>query len=179
MNVYVNVMTGSGSGQHITHFGQHLPHIEWQPSDVDNGLFASIDCYTKSMSLTNVLPPITLDVSAPVDQWPIPKTIKLDLIFCANVIHITPWKCTQGLLRGSAQLLATGGLLVTYGPYACHGVLSPQSNVEFDTSLRSQNPKWGIRDVTDLKRLAQENRLNLVSSHEMPANNKVLVFKKY
>lgn len=155
-----------------------MPYIEWQPSEVDTRLFASIDAYTKSLSLRNVLPPLALDVSAPVDQWPTTAIKDFDLILCANVIHISPWKCTEGLFKGSGRLLTRTGLLVTYGPYACDGVLSPQSNVDFDWTLRSQNPEWGVRDVTDLKRLAQTNRLELVFAHEMPANNKVLVFRK-
>ncbi|CAG2111380.1 unnamed protein product [Medioppia subpectinata] len=170
---------GSGSGQHITHLAKHLPLIRWQPSDVDTRLFESIGAHITRSGVTNVLPPLQLDVSAPFIQWPIPESPKLDLILCINVIHISPWNCTVGLFEGSASLLAAkSGLLVTYGPYATDGVLSPESNVTFDASLRRQNPEWGVRDIRDLKVLAASNGLSFVSSHEMPANNKILVFRK-
>jgi hypothetical protein len=114
-----------------------------------------------------------------VSQWPVDKQTKLDLIICSNVIHISPWNCTLGLFEGSSALLKDGtGLLITYGPYAVDGILTPESNVNFDISLRSQNPEWGVRDIRDLKQLAQKNKMTFVSMHEMPANNKLLVFRK-
>ena len=129
------------------------------------------------MNLMNVLPTIRIDVSEPVSQWQIPSSVKIDLMICINVIHISPWNCTEGLFK-SSSLLSPNGLLLTYGPYACDGVLTPESNVNFDWNLRQQNPEWGVRDLRDLKILAQNNGLALMSTYEMPANNKVLVFKK-
>jgi len=170
---------GSGSGQHVTHLAKHLPRIRWQPSDVDQTLFDSIEAYRRQSGVHNILAPIPLDVSSPAIQWPIPGSPKLDLIVCVNVIHISHWNCSLGLFEGSASLLAPNtGLLVTYGPYACDGVITPESNVIFDRSLKRQNPDWGLRDIRDLKELAAKNGLTFVSSHEMPANNKVLVFRK-
>jgi len=118
-------------------------------------------------------------VSSNVSQWGLSGSEKFDIVFCSNVIHITPWNCTLGLFEGSSALLKGGaGLLITYGPYACDGVLSPESNLDFDLSLRSRNPEWGIRDIRDLKKLAEKNKMTLESMHEMPANNKILVFRK-
>ncbi|XP_054154335.1 methyltransferase-like 26 [Oppia nitens] len=170
---------GSGSGQHVTHMARHLPHIRWQPTDVDQSLFESINSYIKHFNLTNVCPAVQLDVSSPSNRWPIFESEKFDLIYCANVIHISPWKCTIGLFEGSSMILSPkSGLLLTYGPYACDGVITPDSNVSFDDSLRQSNPEWGLRDIRDLKELATTNGLSFVSMHEMPANNKILVFKK-
>ena len=172
-----DVDSGSGSGQHISHLAQNFPNIEFQPSDIDQRLFTSIDGYTKAMNLKNVLPPIHLDVSDGIERWPISTSNLLDIIICINVIHISPWKCTEGLFRGTS-LLADNGLLITYGPYASDGVLTPESNINFDRNLRQQDPEWGVRDIKDLKVLSQWNGLTFVSMFEMPANNKVLVFKK-
>jgi len=170
---------GSGSGQHIAHFASHFANIEWQPSDVDERLFESIESYAKHNNLSNLLSPILLDVSSNVTQWPVDKQTKFDLIICSNVIHISPWKCTLGLFEGTSALLKDGtGLLITYGPYAVDGILTPESNVNFDISLRSQNPEWGVRDIRDLKQLAEKNKMIFVSMHCMPANNKVLIFRK-
>ena len=42
-------------------------------------------------------------------------------------------------------------MLVTYGPYAQDGVLTPESNQQFDRTLRSRDPSWGIRDIVELR----------------------------
>ncbi|CAG2181394.1 unnamed protein product, partial [Oppiella nova] len=119
--------SGSGSGQHVTHLAKHLPRIRWQPSDVETSLFESIEAYRRQSGVHNILAPVQLDVSSPSIQWPIPGSPKLDLIVCVNVIHISHWNCSLGLFEGSASLLAPNtGLLVTYGPYACDGVITPE-----------------------------------------------------
>ena len=118
-----------------------------------------------------------LDLTWPVAQWPVTKASQ-DAVYCSNVCHISAWSCTLGLFCGSAKILRPDGLLLIYGPFAVDGVLTPDSNALFDLSLRSQNPEWGIRDVADLKKIANEVGLEWVRSYDMPANNKILVFKK-
>ena len=170
----------SGTGQHVAHFAQAFPHVRWQPTEVCQRSIRSIAEYIKYYNLRNVNPPIFLDMA----QDPPPAdlvsefTDRLDVIICTNMIHITPWKCTQGLFAKAASFLRPGGLLVTYGPYAVDGVLTPESNVRFDMGLRSQNPEWGIRDVKDLIPLGLGHGLSLLKIHEMPANNKILIFEK-
>ncbi len=94
------------------------------------------------------------------------------------MIHISPFETTVGLFNAAGKLLKKSGLLITYGPYAECGVLEPESNINFDESLRAQNPQWGVRDIEDLIQIATENGLKLLKRYDMPANNKTLVWKK-
>uniref|UniRef100_UPI00358FD2E9 methyltransferase-like 26 n=1 Tax=Myxine glutinosa TaxID=7769 RepID=UPI00358FD2E9 len=168
----------SGSGQHVTLFASNLPHVVWQPSDIEAASLASISAYVKSSGLPNLLPPLCLDVRRPLQEWPGgPWPKSCDLVLSINLVHISPFTCTQGLFKAAQDLLKPSALLVTYGPYAINGTISPQSNVDFDASLRRSNPDWGLRDVTILKELAKEHHLEFLEMVDMPANNKCLVFR--
>ena len=46
----------------------------------------------------------------------------------------------------------------------------------FDTSLREQDPEWGVRDIADLEKLAEARGLALIETVEMPANNMILAY---
>ncbi|RWS03711.1 UPF0585 protein C16orf13-like protein [Dinothrombium tinctorium] len=169
----------SGYGTHVSHFAQHFPNIKWQPTDYDQSCVRNIQYTISKLNVNNVLSPLIVDVSKPVNEWPIEVKDRIyDLMLCINMIHITPFACTQGLFNAAGRLLKDKGLLVTYGPYAVNGVLRPASNVNFDRSLRQQNPLWGVRDVNQLDELAFLNGLKLEETFEMPANNKTLVFRK-
>ena len=167
----------SGTGQHVAHFARHLPFITFQPSEYTLANLPSIESYRAESGLNNILPPLAIDVTQPVDQWNLNRS-EYDLIININMIHISPWDCTLALFNKATQLLSRNGCLVTYGPYAVNGVISPESNVNFDLSLRSRNSEWGLRDVEDLKKVAQNNGLKLVAIEEMPSNNKSLVWKR-
>ncbi|CAG7728828.1 unnamed protein product [Allacma fusca] len=170
----------SGTGQHIAHFAQSLPQVEWQPSEVSSTSLRSIEQYIAFYNLKNVKPPLMIDIVKPTGEWPSPLNSpqSLDAILCTNMIHITPWTCTEGLFSSANYLLKPGGLLITYGPYSVNGVLTPESNVNFDAGLRQQNPLWGIRDVKDLEQLGAQQKLELHQRFDLPANNKILVFRK-
>lgn len=94
------------------------------------------------------------------------------------MMHISPFKCSEGLFENAGAILQKNGLLITYGPYAENGQLTPESNISFDNGLRRSNPLWGVRDIVDLKKLAEAANLQLIEVHEMPANNKILIWKK-
>ncbi len=77
-------------------------------------------------------------------------------------------------MRGSAQHLAPGGKLITYGPYFESAVPTSPGNLAFDQSLRERNPAWGIRRLEDVKAQAATVGLKLAARHAMPANNLLL-----
>lgn len=162
----------SGTGQHAVFFAAALPGWTWQPTEADADLLPVIAERAARSGLANVLPPLHLDVASP--PWPLPASF--DAIFCANLLHIAPWQACTGLMAGAAHHLAPGGLLVTYGPYLESGVATAPSNVAFDASLRSRDPRWGIRALDAVAEQARRNGLVLAQRQSMPANNLLLVF---
>ena len=161
----------SGSGEHVIHFARLFPDLIWQPSDPSPEARASVEDWVKTEAITNVLPPLDIDASA--EAWPVERA---NVIIAINMIHISPWPATQGLLKGAGELLPAGGTLVLYGPYRRQGQPLVESNVEFDASLRARNPAWGIRLLEDVESLAKQSGLELTSITEMPANNLGVVF---
>jgi hypothetical protein len=103
---------------------------------------------------------------------------RLLAVFCANVIHIAPWRVAEGLFAGAARYLRADGRLFLYGPFKRDGKHTALSNAVFDASLRDNNPEWGVRDVADVTALAETVGLSLVEIAEMPANNLILVFER-
>ncbi|UTD26467.1 DUF938 domain-containing protein [Bradyrhizobium sp. WD16] len=163
----------SGTGEHVTHFAANLPALTFQPSDMDAGARASVAAWTADLGLANVRPPLTLDAAA--ESWPITAA---DAIICINMIHISPWTSTQGLMRGAARILPQGAPLCLYGPYRRDGVATAASNEEFDASLKARHPAWGLRRLEDVAALAATHGLSLTRVAEMPANNLTVVFRK-
>ena len=161
----------SGTGQHAAHFAAALPAWRWQPSDGDARAPASINAWCEG--LANVLPPLHLDVLA--DVWPgAPRTV--DAIFCANLLHISPWATCAALMHGAARHLARTGLLLLYGPYVLDGTPTAPSNQAFDADLRTRNAAWGLRRLADVVLQAEAVGLQLRERISMPANNLMLVF---
>ncbi|MBL8276545.1 MAG: DUF938 domain-containing protein [Pelomonas sp.] len=163
----------SGTGQHAATFGAALPGWQWQPTDFDAGALPSIAAWCEGRP--NVRPPLQLDVlSAP---WPaVPEQV--DAMFCANMIHIAPWACTDGLMRGAARHLAPHGLLLTYGPYFEDDMETAPSNLAFDADLQRRNPSWGVRRLADVAAVAARHGLMLRERVAMPANNLLLVWQR-
>ncbi|WP_394731048.1 DUF938 domain-containing protein [Altererythrobacter sp. GH1-8] len=163
----------SGSGEHAVYFAARFPQITWQPSDPDPAALASIEAWRAVGGSTNLY--AAMELNAAASDWPVDRA---DAIFCANMVHITPWEAAVGLLAGAGRLLAPGAPLILYGPYFEDGVAPAPSNLSFDESLQSRNPSWGIRAVKDMDALAQDHDLKRTARHEMPANNLTLVYRK-
>ncbi|KAL8591178.1 hypothetical protein ACOMHN_057918 [Nucella lapillus] len=171
----------SGPGQHVVHFAQHFPTTTFLPSDCDVSYLKSIQAYINKTGVSNVLQPLYIDITQAVSQWPDPERFQeqsCGAVINVNMIHISPWDTCQGLMQASGFLLKPGGLLYMYGPFAVGGEISPDSNVQFDQMLRSRNASWGLRDIDDVKKLAEQYELYLDKVIDMPSNNKSLLFIK-
>jgi SAM-dependent methyltransferase len=162
----------SGTGEHAVRFAARFPGLRWQPSDPDAGALASIRAWRKESGLANLLDPVRLDAAA--EPWPVAAA---DAILCVNMVHISPWAATVGLMRGAGRLLAKGSPLVLYGPYRRSGVPTAPSNEAFDLSLRERDPRWGLRELDAVEAEAGRNGLGLERVFEMPANNVALLFR--
>ena len=166
----------SGTGQHVAWFAQHMPHWSWQPTDSDAPSLNSIDAHIAQAKLSNVRPPLLLDVLSPV--WLPEATPVFDAIFCANMLHIAPWSTCAALMQGVARHLAPHGRLITYGPYLEDEVATAFGNIAFDQDLRATNPAWGLRRREDVQAEAEAAGLRLAQRVEMPANNLLLVWER-
>jgi len=165
----------SGTGEHVVHFAAALPGLVFQPSDLDARCRESVAAWVASSGLGNIRPVLTLDVTG---DWPadVPGG-KVDAVICINMIHITPWEATLGLIAGAARVLRPGGLLFLYGPYRRNGVHTAPSNAVFDDRLRAQDASWGIRDLGEVTAVALANGFDAPEVIEMPANNLSVLFR--
>ena len=175
------VEAGSGTGQHVVHFARHTPDIVWWPSDLNEKHLRSIEAWRARSGLSNIRPPLRIDLSDAawcdaMHDHSGPQNLLA--VFCANVIHIAPWRVAEGLFAGAGRYLRADGRLFLYGPFKRGGKHTAVSNAVFDTSLRERDPEWGVRDVEALERLAADAGLALVATAEMPANNLILAFER-
>jgi hypothetical protein len=162
----------SGSGQHVAFFAAQLPHLRFLPSDVSADNLASIRAYCDEAG-DNLLPPREIDVRS--SEWAVGK---VEAIFCANMIHISPWSCTIGLVEGVGRNLTSPGVFVLYGPFRMGGKHTSESNAEFDRELRERDASWGVRDMESVADLAASVGLTFTECIPMPANNHCLVFAR-
>lgn len=163
----------SGTGEHAVYIAAALPHLTWQPSDRDPDALASIATHRTAAQLPNLLPPLTLDATAP--SWPVTQA---DAMVSINMIHIAPWSAAEGLMAGAERLLGSGAPLYLYGPFREDGRHTAPSNSAFDESLRASNRDWGVRDLGEVVGLASRHGLALVERIAMPANNLSVVFRR-
>jgi SAM-dependent methyltransferase len=165
----------SGSGEHTACFAERSPaELIFQPSDPDTGARASIDAWIAATKLPNVRPAIVLDAASA--DWPISRA---DVVVCINMIHISPWEATLGLMSGAARILPPDGVLYLYGPYLRNGQHTAPSNERFDEDfLRKQNPAWGVRNLETVEEVAVGCGFSSALVEEMPANNLSVIFRR-
>ncbi len=163
---------GTGTGQHAVHFAAALPHLTWQPSDHPSNADLC-QARIEDAKLSNILPPVALDVSNV--PWPLPA---FNGAFSANTAHIMAWPEVEAMFRGVAMGMASSQSFCLYGPFRYNGRHTSDSNHQFDLHLRSQAEHMGIRDLDDLNQLASAVGLTLTGDITMPANNRLLVWRK-
>lgn len=168
---------GGGTGEHAVHLAGALPDVQWHTGDPDPASRASIAAWIADASLPNLAGPHAIDVTAA--DWGVEKEAPFDGLVSINMIHIAPFAAAEGLVAGAKRLLKPGGRLFLYGPFSRKGVHSAPSNEAFDESLKSRDPRWGVRDLeNDIVPLARKNSLALETVVEMPANNLSIIFRK-
>jgi hypothetical protein len=166
---------GSGTGQHAVFFGQQLPHLTWQTSDLPiNHL--GINAWLDEAVLTNVQRPIIVDLDK---TWPIPNNnLPVDGIYTANTLHIISWPLVVKFFEGISENVTVGANVCIYGPFNYQGKFTSESNADFEIWLKDRDINSGIRDIEAILLLANTARLNLIDDYSMPANNRLLVFSK-
>ena len=163
----------SGTGEHAVFMAARFPALQWQPTDRDPAALESIALWVRQAGHANLAAPLELD--AKEGNWPV---VRADALLCINMVHISPWTATQGLFERASQVLATGAPLILYGPYFENGKEAAPSNLAFDTSLRSRDPAWGIRSLSEMDDLAEHTGFVRTARHQMPANNLTLVYRR-
>ena len=163
---------GSGTGQHAVYFGEAIPHLQWHTSD-QIIYHAGIQLWLDDAQLANVHAPLKLDVLQP--EWP---KVEVDAVFTANTFHIMSMDMVAACIAGVGKLLQSGGLFMVYGPFNYSGQYTSESNANFDQWLALQNPESAIRDFEWVDQLAQQAGIVLQDDIMMPANNRMLCWRK-
>ena len=163
----------SGTGEHALYMCQSRADIIWQTSDPDAGSRVSQNAWAKAVD-GQIKP--SLNIGTTQDDWT-RDLAEFDAIYCANMIHIAPWEAAEGLVKGAQKLLNSGQICVLYGPFK-EGDKTAPSNLDFDASLKSRNPAWGVRDLEAVKHIFELHGFNLIQQTAMPKNNQILVFKR-
>lgn len=163
----------SGSGEHALLFANRFAGLEWQPSDSEPASLDSIAAWREENGPANLRAPLRLDAAA--DEWPIDAA---DAVLCVNMVHIAPWAAAEGLFAGAARVLPGGAPLILYGPFLEQDVETAPSNLAFDADLRRRDPRWGLRDLAQVDRLARARGFARTARQAMPANNLTLVYRR-
>lgn len=162
---------GSGTGQHAVHFAAAMPWLTWQCADMADNL-PGIRLWLDEAKLPNTPPPVELDVGG---AWP-PR--RFDAVFSANTLHIMGWPEVEAFFAGIARVLEPDGVLAVYGPFNYGGAYTSDSNREFDGWLKARDPRSAIRDFEAVDTLARDIGLHLLADVAMPANNRMLVWRR-
>lgn len=169
---------GSGTGQHAVHFAAAMPWLVWQSSDAENAL-AGIRQWLAEAGLPNTPDPFPLQATTtPAPGFSPPLRDRYDAVFSANTLHIMGWPEVQALFAALPDALENEATVAIYGPFNRDGTYTSDSNREFDAWLKARDPRSGIRDLEAVNLLADAGGLRLVADVEMPANNRMLIWRR-
>lgn len=163
----------SGTGEHGIYFARHLPDLEWQPTDPSPDARQSIVAWAQDERLANLAAPLELDAAHSV--WPVDQAAA---IACINMVHISPWAATVGLMRGAGLILPVGGPLYLYGPFRRSDRPLEPGNAAFDSDLRDRDAAWGVRELDAVIACGALHGLAFEQCIDMPANNLSVVFRR-
>lgn len=163
---------GSGTGQHAVYFAENLPFLTWQTSDLPTN-HAGINQWIADSPSANIKQPLTIDLATFQ-----PLSENIDAIYTANTLHIISWSLVHNLFELTEKQLGQNGILCIYGPFNYQGKYTSESNANFDLWLKARDEQSGIRDFEAVCQLAEEAGLSLKEDIQMPANNRILVFRK-
>ncbi len=170
----------SGTGEHCACFAEALNNVIYQPTEPDPKMTESIVAWSSGIQNSIVNAPIAFDVSELDVSSKLPACFcqnQTDVVICINMIHISPFSCTDDLFRVAAQCIRPDGFVITYGPYKVNGTMV-DSNIAFDESLKSRNPQWGVRNLEDVEMVASKYEFMISDRVSMPANNLCVIFRK-
>lgn len=162
---------GSGTGQHAVHFSAAMPHLVWQTSDRASNL-PGIRLWLAECTHHNIRQPLIFDVTQ--SQWP----TGFDAVFSANTAHIMSWPVARHMIQQVGEHLPSNGLFALYGPFNYQGDYTSESNHQFDLYLKQVNPEQGIRDFEAVNETAESASLQLLEDNAMPANNRLIIWRK-
>lgn len=166
---------GSGTGQHAVYFAPHLQHLHWQTSDLPHN-HQGINAWLDESDSENIGRPIVIDLD---NDWPKSQQLmQVDGVYTANTLHIISWPLVVKFFAGIAKNIASTATVCIYGPFKYQGEFTSESNASFDIRLKERDLNSGIRDIEAILSLADSADLNLLKDHDMPANNRLLVFTK-
>ena len=171
--------SGSGTADQSVYFCQKLSNVIWQTSDRS--------CYHELIHQTlekEDLPKnrIKAPVAFDIEQDSIAEYY--DVFYASNIVHCIPWSTTELLFKKISTALKADGLFILYGPYNIKTDDNPEGftsegNKNFDAKLKRQDLSLGLRDMKDIKDLAESNGLCFFARHDhTAANNYILIFKK-
>jgi len=163
---------GAGTGQHATHFAATMPWLEWQASE-RAPMLTAIEAWREEAALPNLPPPIVLDVES--GPWP---DARYDAVYSSNTVHYMPWPAVRALFAGVSHVLGPAGCFALYGPFNVDGRYVSEGNRRLDAWLRAEDPRFGLRDRADLVALAASEGLHLCEDCAMPANNRLLFWRR-
>ena len=88
------------------------------------------------------------------------------------------WPEVQALFAELPAVLAAQAMLAVYGPFNYGSAFTSDSNRDFDASLRARDPRMGLRDFEAVDALARGIGFMLTDDIAMPANNRLLLWRR-